>query len=79
MLAIWSLVPLPFLNQFDIWKFMIHVLLKPGLETFEDYFASMWEECNCVVLQKVVCVYIYIYMSHNFFIHSVIDEFIGCF
>ena len=25
----------------NIWKFMIHVLLKPGLENFEDYFASV--------------------------------------
>ena len=24
-----------------IWKFMVHVLLKPGLENFEDYFASV--------------------------------------
>ena len=23
---------------------MIHVLLKPGLENFEDYFASVWDE-----------------------------------
>ena len=33
-----------------IWKFMIHVLLKPGLENFEHYFASMWCECNCAVV-----------------------------
>ena len=25
----------------NIWKFMVHVLLKPGLENFEHYFASM--------------------------------------
>ena len=25
----------------NIWKFMFHVLLKPGLENFEHYFASM--------------------------------------
>ena len=24
-----------------IWKFMVQVLLKPGLENFEHYFASM--------------------------------------
>ena len=33
-----------------IWKFTVHVLLKPGLENFEHYFASMWDECNCVVV-----------------------------
>ena len=30
----------------NIWKFMIHILLKPSLENFEHYFASMWDECN---------------------------------
>ena len=34
----------------NIWKFMVHVLLKPGLENFEHYFASMWNGCNCVVV-----------------------------
>ena len=24
-----------------IWKFLVHVLLKPGLENFEHYFTSM--------------------------------------
>ena len=32
-----------------IWKFTIHLLLKPSLENFEHYFTSMWDECNCVV------------------------------
>ena len=32
-----------------IWKFSVHLLLKPGLENFEHYFSSMrW--CNCVVV-----------------------------
>ena len=79
MLAIWSLVPLPFLkpdltsgssrftyywcslkndrmisvstafstSNLNIWKFSVHVLLKPGLENFEHYFASVWDECSC--------------------------------
>ena len=25
----------------NIWKFMVHILLKPGLENFEPYFASV--------------------------------------
>ena len=28
-------------TSLNIWKFMVHVLLKPGLENFEDYFASV--------------------------------------
>ena len=27
-------------SSLNIWNFMIHVLLKPGLENFEHYFAS---------------------------------------
>ena len=30
----------------NIWKFLIHVLLKPRLENFELYFASVWDECS---------------------------------
>ena len=26
-------------SSLNIWKFMVHVLLKPGLENFEHYFA----------------------------------------
>ena len=33
-----------------IWKFTVHVLLKPGLENFEHDFTSVWDECNCVVV-----------------------------
>ena len=34
----------------NIWKFTVYILLKPGLENFEHYFTSMWDECNCVVV-----------------------------
>ena len=34
-------------SSLNIWKFTVHVLLKPGLENFEHYFASVWDECNC--------------------------------
>ena len=36
-------------SSLNIWKFSVHILLKSGLENFEHYFASMWDECNCVV------------------------------
>ena len=28
-------------SSLNIWKFIVHVLLKPGLENFEHYFTSM--------------------------------------
>ena len=33
----------------NIWKFTVHVLVKPGLENFEHYFTRVWDECNCAV------------------------------
>ena len=29
------------------WKFTVHILLKPGLENVEHYFASVGDVCNC--------------------------------
>ena len=37
-------------SSLNFWKFMVHVLLEPGLENFEHYFASVWDECNCVAV-----------------------------
>ena len=37
-------------SSLNIWKFMVHVLLKPGLENFDHYFTSVWDECNCAVV-----------------------------
>ena len=28
-------------SSFSIWNFMVHTLLKPGLDNFEPYFASV--------------------------------------
>ena len=49
-------------TSLNIWKFTVHILLKPGLENFEHYFASVWDECNCAVvwawLRNVLCDFI---------------------
>ena len=34
----------------NIWKFMVYILLKPGLENFEHYFTIVWDECNSAVV-----------------------------
>ena len=31
-------------SSLNIRKFILHILLKPGLENFEHYFASVWDE-----------------------------------
>ena len=37
-------------TSLNIRKFTAHILLKPGLENFEHYFTSLWDECNCLVV-----------------------------
>ena len=36
-----------------IWNFLVHVLLKPRLEDLEHYFASLWNEYNCMVVWTI--------------------------
>ena len=36
-------------SNLNIWKFMVHILLKPGLENFELYFSSI--EMSAIVQQ----------------------------
>ena len=38
-------------THLNIWKFTVHVLLKPGLKNFEHYFTSVWDEYNCTVFE----------------------------
>ena len=33
-----------------IWKFLVHVLVKPSLKDFKHYLGSMWNEHNCIVV-----------------------------
>ena len=33
-------------TSLNIWKFTVHILLKPGLENFEHYFTSVLERIN---------------------------------
>ena len=33
-----------------IWKFSVHILLKPSLMNAEHYLVSMWNECSCVLV-----------------------------
>ena len=37
-------------TSLNIRKFTVHVLVQPGLQNFEHYFTSVWDECNCVVV-----------------------------
>ena len=43
-------------SSLNILRCMVHVLLKAGLENFEHYLTSMWDECNCVVVWAFFCI-----------------------
>ena len=40
-------------TSLNIWKFTVHVPLKPGLENFEHYIASLWDEGNYMVVWTI--------------------------
>ena len=37
-------------SSLNIWKFLVHLLLKISLENFEYYFTDVWNECKSVVV-----------------------------
>ena len=43
-------------TSLNIREFTVHVLLKSGLENFEHYFTSMWDERNCAVVWAFFCI-----------------------
>ena len=37
-------------TSLNIWKFLVHVLVKPRLENSEHYLARVFDECSCAVV-----------------------------
>ena len=37
-------------SNLNLWRFTFHVLLQPGLENIEHYYASMGDDCNFSVV-----------------------------
>ena len=58
-------------SSLNIWKFTVHVLLKPGLENFENCFTSMWDEYNCVVVWTFFGIAFLWDWNENWHFHSV--------
>ena len=52
MLAILSLVPLPFSKpSLDIWKFLVCIMLKPSMQDFKYDLTNIGDECNCLMFK----------------------------
>ena len=41
----------------NIWKLMVHVLLKPGLENFKHYFTSMFLIASVITITEIEAVF----------------------
>ena len=50
MLAIWSDSSVSRKPSLYLWKFLVHIVLKPGLKEFEQNLADVWNEHNCMVV-----------------------------
>ena len=37
-------------SSLDIWKFLVHIMLKPSIQFFKHDLSSMGDECNCSVV-----------------------------
>ena len=36
------------MSSLDIWKFLVHLMLKPSMPDFKHYY--MGDECNCLMV-----------------------------
>ena len=46
LIDVGNLIPAFSKSSLNIWKFMVHVLLDPGLDNFERYFATCEKSGN---------------------------------
>ena len=46
----------------DIWKFLVYIMLKPSMQDFKHYLASMGDECNCPMV-STYCGTSYLYLG----------------
>ena len=52
-------------TSLNIRKFTVHLLLKPGLENFENYLTSVWDECHCAVIWTFFGIALIWYLNKN--------------
>ena len=62
-----------------LWKFSVHILLKPSLKDFEHNLASMWHEHNCMVVWTFFGIaFDWIGMKTDFFQYPNSDGTLNC-
>ena len=66
-------------SSLNIWKFLVHIFLKPHLENFEHYFASV----SCIAVDslptelsgKTMCMYVYTH-THIIYIRRWLNQYL---
>ena len=53
------------ITSLNIWKYMIHILLKPFLEIYKNYLTGMWNEWYCALVWAFFGVAILGFRSEN--------------
>ena len=65
-------------TSLNIWKFTVHVLLKPGLENFEQYFTSVWDERNHVLVWAFFDIaFLFLFIFYFFIIFLTLQYYTG--
>ena len=53
-------------SNLSIWKFLVHILLKPSLKAFEHNLASKWNEHSYMMVSHMSFTYVFhICLSHS--------------
>ena len=52
-------------SNLNIWNFTDLILLRYGLENFEHYFASVWDECNCETVRTFFGIAFLLYWNEH--------------
>ena len=63
----------------DIWKFLVHVMLKPSMQNFKHDLTSMGDECNCLMIStffNVLPNYYLLFVSSHQNVNSMKVEFV---
>ena len=40
-------------HSLDIWKFLVHIILKSSMQDFKHDITSMGDECNCLMVSTL--------------------------
>ena len=61
-------------SSLNIWKFTVHIVLKPGLENFEHYFAAAAKSLHLIILWLQLPLYFKLWFFLQYLVLIIIRE-----